>query len=165
MYTDLVSPVPRERRESSNRQLVIRPSAAHAPSLQVIAGLAIVALGLCAVLFAVGEQSTEDDSVRNLLQATKSRMPDISKMSARQQALYDSGMEDEAGKQMNIAYQTFMKAKDSNVVGEYDLLNSTLTEEQNALVNYADEMKAIELEVANEAKEHKNQYSPKLPSE
>ena len=123
------------------KQMVTCLLVAHAPSLQVIAGLAIVALGLCAVLFAVGEQSTEDDSVRNLLQATKSRMPAISKMSARQQALYDSGMEDEAGKQMNIAYQTFMKAKDTNVVGEYDLLNSTLTEEQNALVDYADEMK------------------------
>jgi len=36
-----------------------------------MAGLAIVGLGLCAVLFAVGEQSEGDtDSVRNLLLAT-----------------------------------------------------------------------------------------------
>ena len=38
-------------------------------NLQVIAGLAIVGLGLCAVVFAVGEQTQDDtDSVRNLLQ-------------------------------------------------------------------------------------------------
>jgi len=61
-------------------------------------------------------------------------------MTAKQQILYDSGMEDEAHKQMNIAYQTFMKGKDEGVLAEYDALNTTMTEEQDALVDYADEM-------------------------
>jgi len=112
-----------------------------------LAGLAIVGLGLCAVLFAVGEESEGDtDSVRNLLLATKASMPQLANlnrlkhMTAKQQILYDSGMEDEADKNMNIAYQTFMKGKDEGVLAEYDNLNATISEEQDALVDYADEM-------------------------
>lgn len=115
--------------------------------MQVLAAACIVALGLCAVLFAVGEQAGEEDSVRNLLLATKastSQLAAIKKkvqlMSPKQQMLYDSGMEDEAHKAMHIAYQTFMKAKDEGVLTEYDDLNATITEEQDALVDYADEM-------------------------
>ena len=61
-------------------------------------------------------------------------------MTSKQQILYDSGMEDEADKNMNIAYQTFMKGKDEGVLAEYDNLNATISEEQDALVDYADEM-------------------------
>merc|ERR1719163_1165856 len=121
-------------------------------SRKYAAGLAIVALGLCAVVFAIAEDSTTG-SVRNLLLETKEQM------------LYDQGMEDEAHKQMNIAEQTFMKAKDDGVLSEYDAMNATLTEEQDALTDYADEMGAIQLEVENEAKEHAAQYSPILPSQ
>ena len=99
------------------------------------------------MVFAVGEQTQDDtDSVRNLLLATKASMPQLASlnklkhMTAKQQILYDSGMEDEAHKQMNIAYQTFMKGKDEGVLAEYDALNTTMTEEQDALVDYADEM-------------------------
>jgi hypothetical protein len=99
------------------------------------------------VVFAVGEQTQDDtDSVRNLLLATRASMPQLASlnklkhMTAKQQILYDSGMEDEAHKQMNIAYQTFMKGKDEGVLAEYDALNTTMTEEQDALVDYADEM-------------------------
>jgi len=113
-------------------------------------------LGLCAVVFAVGEQTQDDtDSVRNLLLATKASMPQLASlnklkhMSAKQQILYDSGMEDEAHKQMNIAYQTFMKGKDEGVLAEYDSLNATITEEQDALVDYADEMAVSLVCVAN----------------
>jgi hypothetical protein len=160
MYTQLVTPVPAEQPKSRFN------------SRQVLAAACIVALGLCAVLFAVGEQAGEEDSVRNLLLATKastSQLAAIKKkvqlMSPKQQMLYDSGMEDEAHKAMHIAYQTFMKAKDEGVLTEYDDLNATITEEQDALVDYADEMAAIQLEVENEEKEHAAQYDPQLPSE
>jgi hypothetical protein len=33
-----------------------------------------------------------------------------------------------------------MKGKDEGVLAEYDALNTTMTEEQDALVDYADEM-------------------------
>jgi len=139
---------------------------------QVLAAACIVALGLCAVLFAVGEQAGEEDSVRNLLLATKASTSQLAaikhkvmQMNPKQQMLYDSGMEDEAHKAMHIAYQTFMKAKDEGVLTEYDDLNATITEEQDALVDYADEMAAIQLEVENEEKEHAAQYDPQLPSE
>ena len=49
-------------------------------------------------------------------------------------------MEDESTKHMHIAYQTFLKGQDEGVVAEYDALNATMTEEQDALVDYADEM-------------------------
>jgi hypothetical protein len=149
-------------------------------SRKYAAGLAIVALGLCAVVFAIAEDSTTG-SVRNLLLETKAKVerPEIVRPSSqqlallgrlghltpKQQMLYDQGMEDEAHKQMNIAEQTFMKAKDDGVLSEYDAMNATLTEEQDALTDYADEMGAIQLEVENEAKEHAAQYSPILPSQ
>merc|ERR1712230_250029 len=141
---------------------------------------------LLVVVFAIGQ--TEDDSVRNLLTATKAyaaphkvklakltydthrstqlaMLNRLSHMTPKQQMLYDQGMEDEAHKQMNIAEQTFMKAKDDGVLSEYDAMNATLTEEQDALTDYADEIGAIQLEVENEAKEHAAQYSPILPSQ
>jgi hypothetical protein len=110
--------------------------------------VALIAVGLCAVAFAAGEQS-EEDSVTNLLMSTKFKastpqqlamLNKLNKMNPKQQMLYDEGMEDEAHKQMNIAYQTFMKGKDEGVLAEYDALNATVTEEQDALVDYADEM-------------------------
>jgi len=158
MYTQLVTPVPAEQPKSRFN------------SRQVLAAACIVALGLCAVLFAVGEQAGEEDSVRNLLLATKASTTQLAAMkkvmmTPKQQMLYDSGMEDEAHKAMHIAYQTFMKAKDEGVLTEYDDLNATITEEQDALVDYADEMAAIQLEVENEEKEHAAQYDPQLPSE
>ena len=89
----------------------------------------------------------------------------LSHMNPKQQMLYDEGMEDEAHKQMNIAEQTFMKGKDEGVLQEYDALNQTITEEQDALSDYAAEMGAIQLEVENEAKEHAAEYTPILPSQ
>eukprot|EP00287_Rhodomonas_sp_CCMP768_P013587 CAMPEP_0196724444 /NCGR_PEP_ID=MMETSP1091-20130531/6289_1 /TAXON_ID=302021 /ORGANISM="Rhodomonas sp., Strain CCMP768" /LENGTH=150 /DNA_ID=CAMNT_0042066559 /DNA_START=243 /DNA_END=695 /DNA_ORIENTATION=- len=149
MYSDRVSHVMVDnRKRDSNRQLLV--------------GCSIVALGLCVMVLAIGEQDAqEEDSVHNLLAATKVSVTG----KARQQALYDQGMEDEAAKQMRIAYATFLKGKDENTVGEYKSLNATLTDEQNALWDYADEMKAIETEVEAEAKQHKDEYSPKQPSE
>ncbi len=61
-------------------------------------------------------------------------------MTVKQQMLYDAGMEDESTKHMHIAYQTFLKGQDEGVVAEYDALNAAMTEEQDALVDYADEM-------------------------
>ena len=138
------------------------------------------------VVFAIGQ--TEDDSVRNLLTATKAyaaphkiklakltydthrstqlaMLNRLSHMNPKQQMLYDQGMEDEAHKQMNIAEQTFMKGQDEGVLQEYDALNQTITEEQDALSYYAAEMGAIQLEVENEAKEHAAEYTPILPSQ
>eukprot|EP00961_Rhodomonas_salina_P086966 1169656-Rhodomonas_salina.2 len=93
------------------------------------------------MVLAIGEQENtqDEDSVHHLLAATKIQVTGA----ARQQALYDQGMEDEATKQMRIAYATFLKGKDENVVGEYKSLNSTLTDEQNALWDYVDEMKVL----------------------
>merc|ERR1712216_929925 len=142
------------------------------------------ALALLVVVFAIGQ--TEDDSVRNLLTATKAYAAPhkiklakltydthrstqlamhnrLSHMNPKQQMLYDEGMEDEAHKQMNIAEQTFMKGQDEGVLEEYDALNQTITEEQDALSDYAAEMGAIQLEVENEAKEHAAEYTPILP--
>jgi len=161
MYTQLVTPVPSEPEQAprNNRKLMV--------------AVALIAVGLCAVAFAAGEQS-EEDSVTNLLMSTKFKastpqqlamLNKLNKMNPKQQMLYDEGMEDEAHKQMSIAYQTFMKGKDEGVLAEYDALNATVTEEQDALVDYADEMGAIQLEVANEAKEHAAQYTPILPSQ
>ena len=117
--------------------------------MQILAALAVVGLGLCAVVFAAGEQQSEDDtsSVRNLLAATRASITPmlamkikLSHMTVKQQMLYDAGMEDESTKHMHIAYQTFLKGQDEGVVAEYDALNATMTEEQDALVDYADEM-------------------------
>ena len=113
-----------------------------------MAALAVVGLGLCAVVFAAGEQSEDDtSSVRNLLAATRASITPmlamknkLSHMTVKQQMLYDAGMEDESTKHMHIAYQTFLKGQDEGVVAEYDALNATMTEEQDALVDYADEM-------------------------
>merc|ERR1711970_1508534 len=117
----------------------------------------------------MGIGQTEDDSVRNLLTATKAyaaphkiklakltydthrstqlaMLNRLSHMNPKQQMLYDEG-------------------KDEGVLEEYDALNQTITEEQDALSDYAAEMGAIQLEVENEAKEHAAQYTPILPSQ
>lgn len=155
-------------------------------SRKVFVGAVVGALALLVVVFAIGQ--TQDDSVRNLLTATKAyaaphkiklakltydthgstqlaMLNRLSHMTPKQQMLYDEGMEDEAHKQMNIAEQTFMKGKDEGVLEEYDALNQTITQEQDALSDYAAEMGAIQLEVENEAKEHAAEYTPILPSQ
>ena len=101
--------------------------------VQILAALAVVGLGLCAVVFAAAEQQSEDDtsSVRNLLAATRASITPmlamknkLSHMTVKQQMLYDAGMEDESTKHMHIAYQTFLKGQDEGVVAEFDALNA-----------------------------------------
>lgn len=50
--------------------------------MQILAALAVVGLGLCAVVFAAGEQQSEDDtsSVRNLLAATRASITPMTAM-------------------------------------------------------------------------------------